>query len=277
MPSCQYHKISRDFIEELATQLQSYHQIAVIGPPQSAKALLLEELEELANTRNLAHPKRIIWEDFVSLSETECIAQLRTFFDLVGSAKSDISLAEALVDIIREATENGPIWILLQDILGFCRPIANQILDGLRLAQEALPNRFGVVVTGSKELLWLTHDTDGRFKPTQVYFVFQMEEEFAKNYFLKCRRRYTPLLSFEEAIEPQAFAYLYEETQGIPYLIQELAIGVGRHFYNSRGIELGQQWQLAETQKYITGYSKSYLLHDSRFAQALQEVELNRV
>ena len=287
-------QLDDNLLNQLFNQMEHGEQIAVLGPRQGAKALIIERL--MAHAEKLALPSRpqivrLIWDQFEVCDPEQFIKRLADTLEVAPPTFSDGQhLAPAILKMLQDAVACGrPIWIFLQDVVGFPKRIARQILQALEECQddEALKGRVAALVTGSAEFLPLLYGSEVLYPRASKIVLTGMAYEFAWDYFCE-RRQYVlgvrkPVPSPQEErnvfraeeIHGDAFTYLYEQTGGHAHLIQELLVGVVRHPFNSKEPWLQRPWDLESTKRYIELCMEIYLPYNYILRTTLREVESN--
>lgn len=296
MSVTQRRMIGEDLFRELLALLRQNEHVALLGPRHGAKALVLEKLQERSQTPELPaheHPciLRLIWDRFETCNEEEFLVELhrhlaQTLQISVPRGPSIGRLSGRILDIllaaIAQIPKPRPLWIFIQDIIGFPKPIARQLLEAIRAAyyDETLRYRTAVVVTGSADFVHLTYGPNSPFNHARHILVGPMDRAFARSYFCE-RRAYNfhttcPGIQCPDAcmeITDDAFDYLYEQTGGSAHLIQELIVAVMRHPFNSIRIPMSRPWTLEQTRQHIHLYRETFMPYDHLLRMTVREIE----
>jgi signal transduction histidine kinase len=295
-----YREIGESLFTELLGLLRNNEHIALLGPRQGAKSLILERLQEKSQRpdlpeRDRPYILRLIWDQFEAVSEDQFLAAFRSRLEqelditLPPEPNPEGRLSGRMVDALAAAvsqTRYGlPVWLFFQDIIGFPKPIARQALEAIRAISydDTLRHRTAVIVTGSSDFTHLTYGPNSPFNHARHFLIGGMDKAFAHTYF--CERRAYTLGLFNpgaaqkfdcEEIEPAAFDYLYEQTGGNTHLIQELIVAVTRHPFNSVKIPMSRPWTLDETLRHIQHYRDTFMPFDHPLRITLREIEAER-
>ena len=306
MAHTRFAQIDESLLDTLFHALQKHQHIALLGPRQGAKALILERIEERANAlREPDRPlvRRLIWNWFSADEQPQAkdeevwfLNELQRLLDVKVSFPPGRRLSgkieDAMIASLTAQPVSRPVWIFVQDILGFSRPIARQMLEALQAinGNRSYRDRLGALVTGSADFIPLTYGPNSPMIRADKYVLQGMSQPFAYHYFCERRKRNRKVELHQEnaptddaphdetddteEIEPDAFALLYEQTQGNPHLLQELIVGTARHPFHSREVSLRRPWKRGAVEDYILHYINTFLPFDFYLRTTLREIEV---
>lgn len=295
-----YREIGESLFAELLALLRNNEHIALLGPRQGAKSLILERLQEKSQRPDLPERERpyilrLIWDQYEACSEDEFLngfrAQLERELHISlppepnPQGRLSGRMLDALTAAVAQTRYGLPLWLFFQDIIGFPKPIARQALEAIRAVSydDTLRHRTAVIVTGSSDFTHLTYGPNSPFNHARHFVIGSMDKEFAHAYF--CERRAYTLGLFQtngrpvdvcEEIEADAFEFLYEQTGGNSHLLQELIVAVTRHPFNSVKIPMSRPWTLEETKRHVLHYRDTFMPFDHHLRVTLREIEAER-
>ena len=287
-----YSQIGNDLFDLLTGRLESGSHVALLGPRSSGKALVLEELAQ----RTLRQPEwarpqvvRLMWDDFRTMGEDRFLRTLAERLGVEGrsfggramplSGKLERLLERLLCNRLR------PLWLFVQDILGFPVPIARELLSAFHQSKtSAFQERLAVVVTGSADFIPLTYGQLSPYRHAEQFVLRGTDRDYAARFFCCRRMRQRGELAadpdvppeaivLDREITPKAFDYLYEQTGGCIHLIQEIVVTAARHPYTLQHFKLGGRWNLQQTRACVKHFVESSMTNDFFCRMALREVE----
>jgi len=289
-----YRFIGEAFISELIDQLTQGHHVALLGPRQGGKALVLEELMRRSQIiQGADRPKvvRLIGNEFRKFGEVRFLHYLakRLEVEKTVSTNTNRPLSGKLEDLFKMAVNmygQPPVWIFVQDILSFPTQIARDLLYAFQFCHDdpQLRSRIAVVVTGSADFVHLTYEQLSPYRHAQKFLVCGLDEKYAAAFFYHRRTRQrgeekhdegmAPInINTAQEITPDAFQYLYTQTGGNPHLIQEIIITAARHSHMRPPPELTGRWNLKQTKACIKNFALTFMPNDYFCRIILREIE----
>jgi hypothetical protein len=285
-----YRFIGQSFFTEVVELLRKGKHLALIGPRNGGKALVLAEVNQLlARMRDEARPEivAVTYRGLGRGGSQEFCAKLAVDLGVRTPSKKRMQgarLAGAIVDLLVAAVErrDRPLWVFVQDVLGFSTPIARELLTAFQECHESvnLRRKLGVVVTGSSDFLDLTASDDSPYRHAEKMLVVGLEKEFGKVFFQRRRRQqrgedpYAAEPSeIHEEIQTDAFEYLFAETGGMPHLMHQVILSPELTFERSRRARRGVSWTLKQTQQHVKRYTDQLMPHDHFCRTAMREAE----
>ncbi len=236
-----YRQIGDKLIVDLVRGLQAGTHYALLGPRRGSKAWIVEALVLRANTLaagDRPHVVKLQWQAHHEASHTGFLKYLADSLGLdAPETAPDARLSGQVAALIVDALgmDKRPIWLLIQDVLGFPKSIARELLAALNSLHEQLSDtdegrRLGAVVTGSADFTPLTTGPNSPYRHAKLILVSGLDYEHARHFFLERRAR---LLGdpAKAAVSEEVFGCLYEATNGNANLLQELVIAPARHPY----------------------------------------------
>ncbi|NIA12596.1 MAG: GAF domain-containing protein [Nitrospiraceae bacterium] len=287
-----YSQIGSDLFDLLLGRLESGSHLALLGPRNSGKALVLEELAQ----RSLRQPEpvrpqvvRLMWDDFRTMGEERFVRTLAQRLGVearsLGGAATPLSgkLDRLFERLLRNRLR--PLWLFVQDILGFPVPIARELLNAFHQCKAgSFQERLAVVVTGSADFIPLTYGQLSPYRHAEQFVLRGTDRDYAARFYCCRRMRQRGELTadpdvppeqidLDREITPKAFDYLYEQTGGCIHLIQEIVVTAARHPYTLQHFELGGRWNLQQTRTCVKSFVESSMQNDFFCRMALREVE----
>ncbi len=292
MLNTQYRLIGEELYIDMMALLKKNEHIALLGPRHGGKAMVLDKIKKHCDELpEIDKPTviHLLWSDFRQLTQEQTLQYIAYILkiDAQSTISSSARLSGKIVDMLRTAVETNrhTLWVFVQDILGFPKSIARQLLEALYVVNgdDFLHKHISAVVTGSVDFVPLTYGSNSPFQHAKCFVVAGLDKECAKSYFCECRARQRgqscgidQVKSIDEEIEPRAFNYLYKKTGGAPSFIQEL-IGAAAHYsYTLDQNRPSEVWAFDETAKWIEEY-QSVFMHDNYYLRAsFREIENHR-
>jgi signal transduction histidine kinase len=287
-----YREIGGPFFEELQMLLEQGRHVALLGPREGGKSLVLSQVRRAAGRRPLEIRPRVVqlrWRGRRRNAEHF----LRDLAERLGVPDSQPggghrTLAGRLEDLFRQRAERclDQAWVFVQDVLGFPAPMARDMLRAFQACYEDLNcrSRMAVIVTGETDFLPLTYETTSPYRHATQFLVSGVDRRMAAEFF--CRRRMgqpigMPLAAggappeLEDQIEPAAFDYLYHQTGGNPHLLQEIIVSAGRYPHPLRHADLTRPWGRREAEKCVGAFLNRFMAEDYSSRRTLRDVERN--
>jgi signal transduction histidine kinase/GAF domain-containing protein len=287
-----YKLIGKPLLKELLNLLKNGEQIALLGPRRCGKALILQRLINIGEKiKGVNKPKiiKLIWDDYRKCSANEFAKEVAKRMKLPPPDRlsSGMRLSGKLETMINKAVSEDfqPLWIFVQDIVGFPVSIARELLYALQACYHnpVLKNRIGAIVTGSCDFIPLTYEQLSPFYHAKKIIIVGMTKEFAKILFydrrLRLRGEKMPEefmkpkeKEFEKEITSEGFSYLYKQTGGSPHLIQEIVLATGRHSSALKSIVVSKRWEKKQIQAYIEHFVEVDMPNDFYCRMAIMEI-----
>lgn len=240
--SDRYCGIGEELFREVLDLLVQGKQIALLGPKCSGKSLLLEEIESRSRQLPQANRPHIIKLDshfLCKLDEDDLLVAVR---ELLGPWQDHkVYLQETLSGKIAAILEDKiiqfrrPVWVLMNDILGFAAPIAREFLYALASCHfnDTIRGRLGVVVAGSCDFVPLTYGSVSPYRHAEKFLVTGLSVEYARRFFCVLRQRQrgenrsirdVTAQDIKDEITEDAFEHLYEATGGQLHLLRQTVL-----------------------------------------------------
>jgi signal transduction histidine kinase len=290
-----YGQIGQAFFTKLLRLLQAGQHIALFGARQGGKAMVLRELAYHAGQLPQADRPEIVWlswQDYRWHGEEQLVRDLlRTFrVDIPDPVlPAGKPLSGALEEVFRRATrQRRPLWVFVQNVLGFPTPLARELLYSFQLCAEDayLRSRMAVAVTGGANFIPLTYEQVSPYRHARGFLLDGLDREWARIFFWRrrmCLRGIGHIpeglsgqtLAVDRLITPEAFDYLYEQTGGSPHLLQEVVLTSARHPRTLEPAILADCWERHHVGGLIAEYIDTYMPNDYFCRIPLREVERN--
>lgn len=284
--------IGEPLYSELIDMMRNGEHIALLGPPQGGKLLVLQELQKLIN--NLAEsdrPKTIFLRGTDRTSAADLVQQLAAQLPIISSnsSRGHIRPATVFKNLICDALENPtalPVWIFVRDILRYPAPLCRELLTAFRWCHAELSpsSRLAVIVTGSADLIHLVQGQSSPFCHSKSLLIAGMDKATARNFFCHRRERQTCNEIMDEGaglytgnvakwITAPAFNILYKLTNGNPHLIQEIVTTASRHSTDVNPADLTLQWTERQTRQCIDSFIRTGMRNDHFCRMSIREAE----
>lgn len=262
-----YREISQDLIHDLYGLLQRHEYVAVWGPRQGGKSLLLDELRSYVSRQapNDYCPRVISfsWSEVHRFSEKEFV---RIFRKKLGLTKDMTITSDGgrlsgdLLDAVRSALEKDllPIWFFIEDVSGLPVPMAREYSLPYQHAHKIVVTKISKNVAAKffcNRRMWQrgkTHPSDGVDNG-----IIKAEYDIARE------------------INSDAFDVLYNQTDGQPRLIQEIVVTTARHPYMLKITDGTHPWTHEHVEQCIKHFIENHMHNDYFSRMLLREIQRN--
>lgn len=289
------HYIGENLFSNLLNLLvgSPHKHIALLGPRQGGKSLVLEELIQRARLKDESvRPFVVTLADdaLKKLSHDAFVLEVAKKLEVSTIPKwsIDTPLSGKLERLFRVAAKGHrtSLWLFVRDILGFSAPVARELLHAFQLCAEDhfLRERIAVVVTGSADFLPLTYGDMSPYRHAERFLVYGLDKPCAEEFY--CRRRIRQrghigilrgargaTVDIRREINKDAFAHLYKETGGNPHLLQEIVVTACRHPYTLQEFKLYDTWNLEQTKACIDNFRSIFMPSDFYCRMTIKEIE----
>ena len=274
-------EIGAEFLKEITKGFSRGNHIAILGPPESAKSLLLDELANEAHGRKIV---RLFWNS--KMDGETLLREVSGQLGIEVEQGKHRSLGGTLADALLRAGKEEKLGVFVQDIVGFPAPIARALLNALLRTKKDLENENGIaaVITGGGDFKDLAFSKDSPYAPHLTRYVsISLSRDWAAAFYMRIRK-----LQLGEAIptsiqaeelkevdDQEAFDYLYEQTGGNPHFIQEIVLNSIKHSYKEGHLSLRKVLNLSIMVKIVKRYLKLCMESDFIVRGLVRSVEYN--
>lgn len=283
------------FFDEVFRRLKNGEHIALLGPRNGGKSIVLEELSRKAGQLSAANrPQvvRIVCDKHSSQGELHFLKALAGKLGLPKqtSTRGGERFSAKVVELVEEAARRHtcPIWLFAQDVLALPTSIARELLEGFQMLHgDTMMNRIAVVATGSADFIPLTYGDNSPYRHARKYLVSGMDKDCAANFYYARRQRQQWQDLKEEKvaagsdrlanfIDVEGFDYLYDRTAGMPHFLQEIVVSPVRHGRDDEPPHLKDKWTRKTVESCVSNYASTFMPNDFFVRMVLREAENDR-
>lgn len=270
--------LGNDFLAELLALFEKGSHVALLGPPNSAKSLLLDELRWQTRERRVVN---IFWDN--RMSPDKFLQHLSEQLD----AKTPVSgqnLSLIVEKMLRRAAAQKPIGIVVSDLPGFPTRIARSILNALNACSkedDEMGNRLSAIITGRSDFIHLSYGSNSPYRHARKFVIYGLDRPWARAFFCRLRMLQSGMeipksildVPVTDFIDEEGFQELYSQTGGYAHFIQEIGINSVRHSYRDGYKPLPKQWGIKDVRAIVKRYREMWMTSDNMVRTLVRAVE----
>lgn len=283
-----YDMIGEQLFVDMLDQLVKGTHLALLGPSEGGKSLVLDELIYRAQQIRKADRPTIIRMDslrFYKRTSDNLVAEVARILRLHHKYNQETlsgKLHAMIKDWIRKS--DHPLWIFVGNIIGYAAPIAREILYAFSECHydKELKGRLGVVVTGSCDFIPLTYEQLSPFRHAKKIIIIGLSLKYAEKVFcvlrLRQRGENVEIRNVTESdiireITPKALKYLYDTTGGQMYLLQQIVLTSAQIINNAESkLHLcPKQWDKKFVEDHINRFVNIQMQNDLNCRMVVRE------
>ena len=267
--------IGQALVDDIAKGLLENNHYSLIGPPFIGKSLIIDEVKKKLKPKiekGFVLPIEMDVQKETYLTTQNFVDRIASHLNVTSTSEipEDRKLSDILLDLITKRcnAQGGRIVFFFKDLLGLTVQMAREVLSVLSVCHldDSLKNRVTSVISGGPDLIPLVQGQYSPFRFSIQYSIEGLDLDFTLK-FLKTRLNYLDLTV-------DALEYLYNETNGNTYLLNEIALSyIGQDFGNIIKEECIDRWDLQKTKKVIERFEAKFLDDILAIRTMMREIE----